>query len=73
LFIKKGVDNRVADALSHMAQVFADNVDFGGCNAMSSCQSKWVEEVEHSYATNPSSQVMIAKLVVDGEAVPHFS
>jgi hypothetical protein len=56
-----------------MAQVFADNVDFGGCNAMSSCQSKWVEEVEHSYATNPSSQVMIAKLVVDGEAVPHFS
>jgi hypothetical protein len=42
------------------------NVDSKMCNAMSSCQPKWVEEVEHSYATDPSSQEMIAKLALDG-------
>jgi hypothetical protein len=49
------------------------NVDSKMCNAMSSCQPKWVEEVEHSYATDPSSQEMIAKLALDGGDVPHFS
>jgi hypothetical protein len=51
---KKRVDNRATDPLSHMPQVSADNVDFEVCNFMSSCQPKWVEEVEHSYITDPS-------------------
>jgi hypothetical protein len=51
---KKRVDNRATDPLSRMPQVSADNVDSEVCNVMSSCQPKWVEEVEHSYITDPS-------------------
>jgi hypothetical protein len=68
---QRGVENKVVDALSRIP-------DPGGCVqetclALSSCQLKWLEQVVDSYASNPYAKEVIAKLMVDAEAVPNFT
>jgi hypothetical protein len=67
---KKGSDNRVVDALSRGPDHYSSSVV---CNAISSPQPKWVDEVAGSYSGDPVVQQMIAKLVIDKDVVPHFS
>jgi hypothetical protein len=63
---KKGVENGAADALSRQPIVSAS------CLAVSSCQPQWVTEVADTYLADTHSSDIIAKLVVDSSAVPHF-
>lgn len=63
---KKGVDNRVADALSRKVDVEAQ------CSAISVCTPKWLEEVVSSYHSNERAQAMLQKLSIDSSALPGF-
>jgi hypothetical protein len=67
---KKGVNNRVADALSRM---LTHVVQEAACHALTVCHPKWIEYVETSYASNPHVNEIIAKLMVDANAIPHLS
>lgn len=64
---KKGVDNRVADALSrkscHESQ----------CAALSSCEPQWLLEVVGGYQFDEHSSSLVAKLAIDPHAVPEFT
>jgi transposase InsO family protein len=67
IIYKKGVDNRVADALSR--RVHVDDQ----CLLISTSVPQWLELVIHSYTSDSESQEIMAKLVVDSQPVPHFS
>jgi hypothetical protein len=67
---KKGADNKVADALSRRS---SGDSDQALCMAISSPQPKWLDEIAHSYAQDEFATQLIAKLVVDGTAVPHYT
>lgn len=65
---RKGVDNRVADALSrrqHGNQV--------SLSAISICQPAWLDDIKSSYATNPSAQRWITKLQSGPDSKGRFS
>ena len=61
---KKGVDNRVAYALSRRSYVDSE------CLVISSASPIWLEQVATSYAGDVQAQGMIAKLALDPSSVP---
>lgn len=67
IVFKKGVDNSAADALSRHPGVVSS------CLALSSCIPKWVTDVVNSYAQDTVATNLIAKLVIDPSAVPHYT
>jgi hypothetical protein len=64
---KKGVENEAVDVLSRRPIVSAS------CLAVSSCQPHWVTKVAATYLADTHYLDIIAKLVVDSSAVPHFT
>jgi hypothetical protein len=64
---KKGVDNRVADALSRKTTHSAQ------CNAISSVVPAWITEVVEGYQQDTATLDIIAKLTIDAQAVPNFT
>lgn len=62
---RKGVGNRAADALSRQPTDL--------CAAVSVVQPQWLQTVADSYAHDSHAQSIIAKLLLDDQAVPHFS
>jgi hypothetical protein len=67
---KKGVQNSVADALSHRR---SDCPEPDQCLVISSDQPKWIEEVTNTYEGDPFTQEIIAKLIPVPAVVPNFS
>jgi hypothetical protein len=67
---KKGVENKVADALSRVTAVL-DVSD--ACYALSACQPKWISEIVDSYVGDSFAQDVMAKLMLDSSVVPHFT
>lgn len=61
----KGADNHAADALSRAPTL--------QCSVVSVAQPQWLHKVAACYESDTQAQQMIAKLVVDPAAVPHFS
>jgi hypothetical protein len=70
IIYKKGADNKVVDALSRSPSVDSDKAV---CMAISSPRPKWLNEIVDGYAQDEFSTQLIAKLVVDGTSVPHYS
>jgi hypothetical protein len=71
---KKGIDNKVADALSRRhGSVDGNDDDLLHCFAISSCQPKWLTDTKGSYDKDPSILEMIQKLTIDPSAIPHFT
>jgi len=64
---KKGVDNRVADALSRKSSHEAT------CAAISSCQPQWISEVLNGYQQDEVTLSILAKLTIAPNTVPHFT
>lgn len=64
---KKGVDNHVADALSHKSSYDAH------CLPISTSSPQWITEIVDGYMLDPATQSIIAKLAIDFVAVPEFS
>ena len=54
---KRGTDNGAADALSRVGHLMT-------LDALSLCQPQWLQEVANSYATDPDTQELLAKLAV---------
>jgi hypothetical protein len=67
---KKGVDNRVVGALSRLP---THELPEATCNTVTICHPKWIEDVEASYALDSYVQDVMAKLMIDVNALPHFS
>jgi hypothetical protein len=67
---KKGAKNSVVDALSRMPSECPESEQ---CLIVSSGQPKWIEEVTSTYAADPFTQDIIAKLVLDGIVVHNFT
>jgi hypothetical protein len=71
---KKGIDNKVADALSRRhGSVDGNDDDLLHCFTISSCQPKWLTDTKGSYDKDPSILEMIQKLTIDPSAIPHFT
>jgi hypothetical protein len=68
---KKGVENRVADALSRISDP-GECVE-ESCFVVSTCQPKWLKQVVESYASDPYAKEVITKLMVNAEVVPNFT
>jgi hypothetical protein len=71
---KKGSDNKAADDLSRKS--FHDAVDKGHgayCNALSSVQPKWLDDVVASYDKDPVAKVIITTLVLDSSSYPNYT
>lgn len=64
---KKGIENRVADALSRKPPHDSQ------CAAISAVSPKWILEVVEGYQHDPSSLSMVTKLSIDQDAVPNFT
>lgn len=64
---KKGVDNRVADAMSRRTPQPSQ------CLAVSSCSPAWLSDISQGYQSDSHALDMISKLAVDSGAVPHFT
>ncbi|CAO2151592.1 unnamed protein product [Urochloa humidicola] len=64
---KKGAENKVADALSRKSTHDAS------CSALSSSIPKWIEEVVEGYQHDDKALSMIAKLVIDPQAIPQYT
>lgn len=56
---KKGIENRVADALSRRHKTRAD------CTAISSVVPLWIQELEGSYQGDLEAKKLIAALMID--------
>jgi hypothetical protein len=70
LYIKRGVENGVADALSRKPV----NAEEGAnCNAMVTYQPKWLSDILESYSEDAYVKDLLVKLAVDKNAVPDFS
>jgi hypothetical protein len=59
---KKGIENRVVDALSRNPNHADDSLS---CHALSVVQPKWLEEVVLSYESDAYSSDLMAKLLLD--------
>lgn len=64
---KKGVDNRVADALSRRSSHESQ------CSAISACEPQWLEEVIAGYQLDDSTSQSVAKLALNPDAVSSFT
>jgi hypothetical protein len=69
---KKGVENKVADALSRVPCPGDIQTD-ACCLVLSSCTPKWLEEVMCIYEKDTYVTDIIAKLTLDKDAVPNFT
>ena len=67
IIYKKGVDNRVADALSRRPHAPES------CFAMSSAIPQWCAEIVAGYSSDPQAQLYTTQLAVDPSAVPNFT
>lgn len=67
IIYKKGSENRVADALSRKPS------HESSCAALSVCQPSWLQSVVSGYQTDVHSRELVAKLLLNPTAVPHFS
>jgi hypothetical protein len=67
IIYKKGVKNKVADALSRKP------IDQTTCHAMSVCQPDWIQQIVASYEHDDLARDMISKLVIDASTVPHYT
>jgi len=67
IIYKKGIENRVADALSRKQSHSAQ------CAAISSGTPQWILDVVDGYNQDSSSLDLLAKLAIDPSAVPHFT
>jgi hypothetical protein len=67
---KKGVENRVVDALSRNPSHADDSLS---CPALSVVQPKWLEKVIMSIELDTYSSDLMAKLLLDSSSVPDFS
>jgi hypothetical protein len=63
---KKGVKNRVADALSRRAH------DASELCLISTHAPQWMQYVQQSYSSDLAAQKLLTKLSVNSEAVPNF-
>jgi hypothetical protein len=69
---KKGVENKVEDALSRVP--CPGDIKNDACySVLSSCTPKWLKEVVFSYEKDTYVTEIIAKLIVDKDAVPNFT
>jgi hypothetical protein len=64
---KKGLENKAADALSRRP------VDAVHCNAVSTLQPHWIEQVANSYLSDQFAQDILTKLAVDGPSCPPYT
>lgn len=67
MIYKKGTDNRVPDALSRKS---AHDSDFA---ALTACTPQWIQEVVTGYQDDSHASSVLAKLMLDDQAVPKFS
>lgn len=67
IIYKKGMDNDVADALSHQSILSSSYL------AILLGIPQWILEVALSYVQDSDAQAMIAKLTLDSSVVPRFS
>jgi hypothetical protein len=67
IIYKKGIENAVADAISHKSGTSVT------CMAISSCQPQWLDELEASYEQDLYATDIIAKLTLHELVVSHFS
>lgn len=63
---RKGVDNKVADALSRVGHAFA-------LKGVSSSHPVWIQKVINSYVIDSEAQELLQKLAVTPEADPDFT
>jgi hypothetical protein len=63
---KKGVDNKLADALSRVGHFFA-------VQSVSVTQPQWVQEVINSYVVDPAAQQLLTELAVVNPNAKGFS
>ncbi|WVZ95473.1 hypothetical protein U9M48_041234 [Paspalum notatum var. saurae] len=64
---KKGVDNRVADALSRHSFSAPE------CVAISVCEPQWITEITTSYVHDPHCSQLLTKLALNPAADPNFT
>jgi hypothetical protein len=67
---KKGVDNRVAHALSRKPSLVEH--EMAQCSAISCPQPKWLEEIASAYDKDPYTKDVISILALDSSAVQDF-
>ncbi|WVZ67898.1 hypothetical protein U9M48_016915, partial [Paspalum notatum var. saurae] len=63
---KKGVDNRVADALSRHLEAPLT------CAALSSVTPQWISPVQTGYSQDPETMDIMSKMSIDPQAIPGF-
>ncbi|XP_026459323.1 uncharacterized protein LOC113359983 [Papaver somniferum] len=64
---KKGVDNKIVDALSRRAHpTYA-------LQAITLSKPVWMQEISNSYANDPKAQQLISQLLVSPSTTPNFS
>ncbi|WVZ90589.1 hypothetical protein U9M48_036876 [Paspalum notatum var. saurae] len=66
LVYKKGVDNRVADALSRHPNAPLQ------CAAVTTVTPQWISQVQDGYPLDPDTMTILSKLSIDPQAVPGF-
>lgn len=64
---KRGVDNRVADALSRKSSHESQ------CSALSSCEPQWLSKVMFGYQSDEFSSQLVSKLAIDPHAITDFT
>ena len=64
---KQGSDNRVVDALSRRVH------DTPAILAILACSPQWCQDIIDGYLRDEEAKRLLAKLVVNGSSVPHFS
>ena len=63
---KKGSDNTVADVFSRRD---TEELQL----AVSSSLPQWLSDIANSYSDSPLAQELLSKLVVNPDALPHYS
>lgn len=71
LVYKKGVENKVADALSRKSSVDAEILQMS-CPSVSFVKPMWLEEVTQGYQQDPQALKLLAELAV-GKVIEHYS
>ena len=68
---KRGVENKVADALSRLHESnLGQAAQLGSCLALSTVKPLWMQELQGSYDSNPQCQYIISQLIPDPAAQP---
>jgi hypothetical protein len=70
---KKGLDNKVADALSRNPSHCVEPLPSAAtCHAISAAQPKWLDEVVASYDNDPFAKETIASLMLNPNVSPDY-